>query len=93
MNNTKKFKEYVDLVVPLICCPIGEPVADCPFVCYWDIKDFAERIRPIEELPIKELDKLRIFHRKCLMEKVELARQNPDDEKLTKVNLDRLLEF
>ena len=93
MNFTKKNKEYVDLVVPFTCCPIGEPVEDCPFISYWDIKDLAERIRPIEELSEEELDNLRAFHRKCLIEKVELARHNPDDEKLTKVNLDKLLEF
>lgn len=87
MNISEKTRKYIGLVVPLTCCPIGEPVKECPFIQFWKDKDWDERVKPIEELPEEELDRLQDFHHKCLMKKVELARENPDNEKLSKINL------
>jgi hypothetical protein len=87
MYLSEKTKKYVGLVVPLTCCPIGEPVENCPFQRYWGQKNWEERIKPIKDLPEEELDKMQTFHHDCLLEKVNLARKNPDDKNLNRVNL------
>jgi len=66
-----KFIEYSDLVIPFNNCPLGYPVDNCPFIKYWDVQDPVERIQPIETLSNTELDNLRNFHRKCILEKVK----------------------
>lgn len=75
MGFTEKNIKYADLIVPFTRCPLGEPVEDCPFISYWEIKDPAERIRPVDDLPKEKLDELRAFHRKCLNLKIERARE------------------
>jgi hypothetical protein len=87
MYFTKKTIEYAGLIVPLTCCPIGEPIEECPFIRFWKDNDRDKRINPIEELPEEELDKLQDFHHECLMKKVKLAHENPENEKLNRINL------
>lgn len=75
MAFTKKNIKYADLIVPFTKCPLGEPVADCPFTDYWKIEDLEERIRPVDELPEEKLEKLRAFHRRCLNIKIQKAQE------------------
>lgn len=74
-------------MVPFTCCPIGEPVGDCPFIQFWNDSSNEDCEKLINQLPKKELEELQKFHDKCLRRKIELARKYPDDEKYSKVNL------
>ncbi len=87
MNLSEEIKKYIGVVVPFTCCPIGEPVDDCPFIQFWNDKPNENREKLLEQLPEEQLDKLQKFHDKCLREKIKLARKYPDDVKYSKVNL------
>jgi hypothetical protein len=76
MAFTEKNIKYADLIVPLKKCPLGEPVSDCPFTEFWEMKDEEKQMLLVDELPEEKLDELRIFHRKCLKLKIEAARDN-----------------
>ena len=86
MNLSDKIKKYIGLVVPFTCCPIGEPIEECPFKTFWN-ETSKKREDRIENMPEADLDELQKYHDKCLRKKMELARKYPDDEKYTKANL------
>lgn len=71
MAFSEKNIKYADLIVPFIKCPLGEAVANCPFIDYWKIGDEEKQIGLVDELPEEKLDELRAFHRKCLTIKIE----------------------
>ena len=93
MNLSEKSKKYIGLAVPFTCCPIGEPVDDCPFKTYWEEKLNAQWAKVIDRFPEDELDRFQKFHNKCLREKLELARKYPDDEKYCRVNLKDFFKY
>jgi len=47
-------------------CPFGEPVSECPFLPYFEMKNDREQVAQIETIPQEKLDELRRFHRTCL---------------------------
>ena len=87
MNLSEKITKYIGLVVPFTCCPIGEPIGDCPFIQFWNDNSNEDREKLLEQLPEEQLDKLQKFHDKCLREKIKLAGKYPNDDKYSKVNL------
>jgi len=64
--NTEKIRQNADLINPISACPFGEPIAECPFIQYYGIKDERKQIEQIEVIPQEELDELRMFHRACM---------------------------
>lgn len=76
MAFTEKNIEYADLIVPFTKCPLGEAVADCPFIAYWKMEDEDKQIALVDQLPEEKLDELRAFHGKCLRVKIDAARDN-----------------
>ena len=77
MLYNEKMIANTDLVVPANGCQFGNPVEDCPFTKYWDIKDPDDRINAIAILSNEELENLRAFHRKCVLEKVKQFHREP----------------
>lgn len=72
----EKIIHNADLVIPFNGCQFGEPVSDCPFIKFWDVEDPDERIGHIATLREGELEKLRTFHRECILAKVKHAQEN-----------------
>ena len=64
--NTCKISQNVDLINPISACPFGEPIAECPFLSYYELKNEREQIMQIDIIPQEELDELRKFHRSCM---------------------------
>lgn len=64
--NTEKIRQNADLINPISACPFGEPIAECPFIPFYEIKDERKQIEQIEVIPQEELDELRKFHRACM---------------------------
>jgi hypothetical protein len=64
--NTEKIRQNADLINPISACPFGEPIAECPFLPYYELKNEREQIMQIDEIPQEELDELRKFHRACM---------------------------
>jgi hypothetical protein len=64
--NTEKIRQNADLINPISACPFGEPIAECPFIPYYELKNEREQIMQIDEIPQEELDELRAFHRSCM---------------------------
>ncbi|WP_321373413.1 hypothetical protein [uncultured Draconibacterium sp.] len=93
MNLSEKSIKHIGLVVPFTCCPIGEPVSECPFIPFWKNNSRKDNEELIEKLPEEELEKLQTFHDKCLRKKIEQARRNPDDEKSNEVNLKEYFKY
>jgi hypothetical protein len=71
MYINEKLIKNADLVVPFIGCPIGEPVSECPFISFWKEADTGKRIKQIEEKSEEELQQLRIFHKACILWKID----------------------
>lgn len=65
--DTPKICKNVDLINAFSGCPMGKPLSDCPFLPYYQLKDEDERISQIEIIPQDELDRMRIFHRDCVI--------------------------
>lgn len=66
----EKYLENSDLIIPFRRCSFGKPVSDCPFVKYWNSVETDEDTDPILSLSEEELEVLRTFHRKCILEQV-----------------------
>lgn len=66
-----KLEEFADLVVPVSACPFSRVEEDCPFKNYWDEKDLERRIKALDLLPEKELEKLRNHHNVCVRQKLD----------------------
>ena len=64
--NTEKIRQNADLINPISACPFGEPIDECPFLPYYELKNEREQIIKIEIIPQKELEELRKFHRFCM---------------------------
>jgi len=64
--NTEKIRLNADLINPTSACPFGEPIAECPFILYYTLKNEREQIMQIDVIPQEELDELRKFHRTCM---------------------------
>jgi len=77
MLYNEKIIDNADLVVPVNGCQFGNPVENCPFTKFWDMKDPDDRISSIESLSDKELENLRTFHRKCILKKVKQFQKEP----------------
>ncbi len=73
---TKKIRQNADLVNPMSKCPFGDPVAECPFIPFYAMKNERKQIEQIEKLPQEELDRLRKFHRACMHELVKTRKAN-----------------
>ncbi|KOH43650.1 hypothetical protein [Sunxiuqinia dokdonensis] len=74
--NTKKIRQNADLANAVSKCPFGEPVADCPFIPYYEMKNEREQVTQIEIIPQKKLEELREFHRACLRELMKTRKAN-----------------
>ncbi len=75
--NTYKICQNADLINPISVCPFGEPIAECPFLQYFELKNEREQIMQIDIIPQEELDELRKFHRSC-MEKYRNGEWKPE---------------
>jgi hypothetical protein len=73
---TQKIRQNADLVNPMSKCPFGEPVADCPFIPYYEMKNEREQVAQIEVIPQEKLDELRRFHRACMHELMKTRKAN-----------------
>ena len=82
----EKFLQNADLVIPFRRCSLGKPVSDCPFIKYWNEEDFEEQLMLILTLPSEELDNLRRFHRRCMLEQVKRV-QSEFSEKESRKNV------
>ena len=76
---TEKNINYADLVVAFIHCPFDEPEDDCPFKSYWEIPQIEDRIRAMAELPETELNRLREYHRQCILRQAERLKNAQSD--------------
>jgi len=65
---TTKIRQNADLVNPMSKCPFGEPVSECPFIPYYEMKNEREQVAQIEVIAQEKLDELRRFHRACMHE-------------------------
>ena len=63
---TEKIRQNADLLVPISECPFGDPIAECPFIPYYELKDERKQMLQVEAIPQEELNELRIFHRACM---------------------------
>ena len=71
----EKYTKNADLIVPFERCLFGKSVENCPFKAYWN-RDFDnEGEHPILTLDNEELEKLRDFHRKCMLEQVKRVQE------------------
>ena len=64
--NSEKIRQNADLINPISACPFGEPIAECPFIPYYELNNEREQIMQIDVIPQAELDELRKFHRACM---------------------------
>jgi hypothetical protein len=74
--NTEKIRQNADMINPISACPFGEPIAECPFLQYYELNNEREQIMQIDVIPQEELDELRKFHRAC-MEKYRKGEWKP----------------
>lgn len=73
---TTKIRHNADMVNPISKCPFGEPVVECPFLPYYEMKDEQEQVAQIETIPQEKLDELRRFHRTCMHDLMKTRRAN-----------------
>jgi hypothetical protein len=73
---TEKIRRNADLVNPMSRCPFGEPIAECPFIQFYEMKNEREQVAQIEVIPQKKLDELRQFHRGCMKELMKTRKAN-----------------
>ncbi|MDX9882645.1 MAG: hypothetical protein RBS73_11305 [Prolixibacteraceae bacterium] len=73
---TTKIRRNADLVNAMSKCPFGEPVADCPFIPYYEMNNEREQVAQIEVIPPEKLDELRQFHRDCMQELMKTRKAN-----------------
>lgn len=64
--NTEKIRQNADLINPIVACPFGNPITECPFIPYYTLNDELEQIMQINKIPQEELDEFRKFHRSCM---------------------------
>ncbi len=74
--DTKKIRQNADLVNAMSKCPFGEPVADCPFIPYYEMKNERKQVAQIETISQEKLDEMRQFHRTCMRELMKTRRAN-----------------
>ena len=70
-----KYLKNADLIIPFQRCSLGNPVTDCPFVKYWNTEDPDNQIQSILTVSNEELENLRTFHRKCMLEQVKKVQE------------------
>ena len=63
---TEKIRQNADLLIPISECPFGDPIAECPFIPYYTLKNEQKQMEQVESIPQEELDEFRIFHRACM---------------------------
>lgn len=71
----EKYIKNADLIIPFERCLFGKPVDDCPFKPYWHSDFIDGEHHPILMLDNEELEKLRGFHRKCMLEQVKSVQE------------------
>jgi hypothetical protein len=64
--NTEKIRQNADLINPIVACPFGDPIAECPFIPYYTLNNEREQIMQIDVILQERLDELRKFHRACM---------------------------
>tara|TARA_R110002050_G_scaffold169807_1_gene301642 strand:+ start:19002 stop:19244 length:243 start_codon:yes stop_codon:yes gene_type:complete len=74
--DTTKIRQNADLVNAMSKCPFGEPVVDCPFIPYYEMKNERNQVAQIETIPQEELDEMRQFHRTCMRKLMKTRRAN-----------------
>ncbi len=72
----EKLMKNADLVIPFERCLYFRPVDNCPFVKFWTMDVTYEHEHPILVHSDEELEELRVFHRKCLVEQVKRAQES-----------------
>ena len=65
---TTKIRRNADLVNAISKCPFGEPVAECPFIPYYEMNNEREQVAQIEVIPQEKLNEIRRFHHTCMQE-------------------------
>lgn len=73
---TTKIRQNADLVNAISKCPFGEPIAECPFISYYEMRNERKQIEQIEVIPQEELDDMRRFHHACMQELVKTRKAN-----------------
>jgi hypothetical protein len=73
---TTKIRQNADLVNAMSKCPFGEPIAECPFIPFYEMKNERKQIEQIEVIPQEELDDMRRFHHACMQELVKTRKAN-----------------
>lgn len=72
---TPKIRKNVDLINAFSGCPMGKPLEDCPFRAYYELNNEREQILQIENIEQEELDRMREFHRDCVLHYRERKRK------------------
>ena len=83
MCQTKRNLENADLVSAFLRCPVGEAVADCPFIQAYQLNNPEAQIKLLNALSDPELEQLRSHHRTCLaLRRAEfiVKGDSPDDK-------------
>lgn len=83
---TEKIRQNADLLVPISECPFGDPIAECPFIPFYELKDEQKQMEQVEFIPQEELEELRKFHRAC-MERYRKREWKPANPKTGKVHV------
>lgn len=73
---TTKIRKNADLVNAMSKCPFGEPIAQCPFIPYYAMKNEREQVAQIETIPQETLDEMREFHQACIQELIKTRKAN-----------------
>ena len=73
---TTKIHRNADLVNAISKCPFGKPVAECPFISYYEMHNEREQVAQIELIPQEKLDEMRWFHRTCMQELMKTRKAN-----------------
>ncbi len=66
MYLTEKNIKNADLVSAFLRCPVGEAVADCPFIQAYQLNKPEEQIKLLNALSEPELEQLRSHQRTCI---------------------------
>ena len=81
---TDKIRQNADLLVPISGCPFGDPIAECPFVPYYALKDEQKQMEQVDVIAQEKLDELRKFHRACML-RYRSGEWKPANPKMEKI--------
>ncbi|WP_167618780.1 hypothetical protein [Maribellus sediminis] len=63
--------DYADLVIPISSCPFHDVEADCPFIEFWELTDYFEKLERLNSLSVEKKDVIRMQHQNCMKMKIE----------------------